>query len=413
LHISKLYWRKENLLNAMKTKTLLFAIFLFVAGTSTAQRTFTLYYNPEFPGLSYGYQFAQNGSILKRGGAGHYKNNQSHSWGLHFRINKYLGIQAGTGVVEYNLGVKDTKYINDNNLNSVSPSRSREHYAGQPGYLGASKSYKSRNAALYLYLPLVKRQRYNRYGCWASMYLAGGMMFNTIKGDTLYTNTYANKAKNEQLLLNSVYKASFNTQYLEIGFSFADNVGFTWNFGLKYVFGSPIMHANYTDTYNGNLLSADKVQATASYLSFSTTIGFTLYSSARHDNEIQKIYAENQKNKPIWGYNNRPIDTAQTITVTGDSISLEFWDYRNTNGDRITIYYNNQVVVSYTRINAQKQELTLPVGTGTNTLVVYIDQAGKVSPANVGFLINDNESRQFVQLRSTRQSSGCIVIRKK
>lgn len=369
----------------------------------------------DFAGLGHGYTFREGGNVLQRGGAGYYQANVAFYSKLLYRFGPWLRVEASYNLVEYDLGVHDEKYLNDNNLPVTPPSGSS--MKGLPGYLGAYKYYSSPGIALYGFIPISREDDISHKGS-TSAYLAAGMLFNKRIGGGEYRTSYNNPAKNEELLLVTDYSRYFTTTYCEAGVVFTTWRGMVYTLGLKYVFGGQMMGADYTNVANGSLISSDKVTAGSSYFAFNLTIGCNLLSRNKREKENPTQAEDNEVIDPAVAdtsfeknINSRAVEITRTLFVGGDTILLQVWDDGTVDGDIISLNLNGNWILKDYTLTTEKRTIEIVLQPGDNKLVLYTESEGRHKPCTAAFYLKDKMQEYFVQLSSDFEKSSCLVLK--
>jgi len=110
--------------------------------------------------------------------------------------------------------------------------------------------------------------------------------------------------------------------------------------------------------------------------------------------------------------NNRHVDVQKTMQVPTDLVTVSVWDAGLVDGDQISLYLNNQLVLeNYTLAKAKKQ-IQLQLIAGTNYLVMHAVNLGIVPPNTAAIEVDDNSSKRHTTftLTSDTQKSGAIEI---
>ncbi|MGN6493106.1 MAG: hypothetical protein ACTHLE_13995 [Agriterribacter sp.] len=116
------------------------------------------------------------------------------------------------------------------------------------------------------------------------------------------------------------------------------------------------------------------------------------------------------------GYAKRSKNILKTIDVPGDgSLQLDFYDNGEIDGDTISVFYNDKVLISRQRLTDKPISLKVQLDTTReeNELVMYADNLGSIPPNTALMIANVNGKRYEVYITSTEKSSGTIRFRKK
>jgi hypothetical protein len=106
---------------------------------------------------------------------------------------------------------------------------------------------------------------------------------------------------------------------------------------------------------------------------------------------------------------------AQEIEVESDSLSVDFYDNGEVDGDSISIFYNNQLV-AFNRILSTRAihfKLALDSTREVNEVTMFADNLGSIPPNTALMMIEDGRKRHEVRLSSSLEKNATIRIRKK
>ncbi len=106
---------------------------------------------------------------------------------------------------------------------------------------------------------------------------------------------------------------------------------------------------------------------------------------------------------------------AQEIEVESDSLSVDFYDNGEVDGDSISIFYNNQLV-AFNRILSTRAihfKLALDSTREVNEVTMFADNLGSIPPNTALMMIEDGRNRHEVRLSSSLEKNATIRIRKK
>lgn len=103
-----------------------------------------------------------------------------------------------------------------------------------------------------------------------------------------------------------------------------------------------------------------------------------------------------------------------TIPLTGDSLTLLFYDNAIVDGDSISLFLNGQMIFSHIRLSAKPYQVTLAVKdlSSENELVMVAENLGDIPPNTSYMVATMGEKRFTANLSSTEESSAVIMLRK-
>ncbi|MCC6287579.1 MAG: hypothetical protein IT249_06815 [Chitinophagaceae bacterium] len=119
----------------------------------------------------------------------------------------------------------------------------------------------------------------------------------------------------------------------------------------------------------------------------------------------------------IPGFKRRAKNILKTIDVPSfdEEIKVDFYDNGEIDGDTISVFFNNQLVLSGKRLTDKPLSINLKLDPAKddNELVMYADNLGSIPP-NTALMIATIEGKRYeVYITSTEKSSGTIRFKKK
>ncbi|MFY7840142.1 MAG: hypothetical protein ACOVP7_07690 [Lacibacter sp.] len=110
----------------------------------------------------------------------------------------------------------------------------------------------------------------------------------------------------------------------------------------------------------------------------------------------------------------RQIEIIDAFELSGDSVTLSLYDNGEIDGDTVSIFMNNELLVSKVglKASAYKQTIALKPGEAVQ-LTLFAENLGSIPP-NTGLLvITTNNDRYQVHFTSTLNKNSSIVLRRK
>ncbi|NBY24779.1 MAG: hypothetical protein EBQ65_03500 [Chitinophagaceae bacterium] len=151
---------------------------------------------------------------------------------------------------------------------------------------------------------------------------------------------------------------------------------------------------------------------------------------AAKNNEPQKIaeprtegpqsMANSQANTPMQKQlvipsvnNNRFNDLTQVITVKTPQVQIYLYDNGEIDGDTITVYLNNKMVLSNKRLSTAPISLNLLLDeeNSTQEVTIVAENLGRIPPNSALMIVEAGIQRFRVQLTSTEQKNAVVRIR--
>jgi hypothetical protein len=118
----------------------------------------------------------------------------------------------------------------------------------------------------------------------------------------------------------------------------------------------------------------------------------------------------------VPGFEKRSKNILKTIEVTGsEEFKVDLYDNGEIDGDSISVFYNNHLVLSNQRLTDKPLSLKLKLDPSRedNELVMYAENMGSIPP-NTALMIATIEGKRYeVYITSTEKSSGAIRFKKK
>jgi hypothetical protein len=114
-------------------------------------------------------------------------------------------------------------------------------------------------------------------------------------------------------------------------------------------------------------------------------------------------------------YKEREKVLAQEIEINSDSLSLDFYDNGEIDGDSISIFYNDKLLASSQRLSARSIHLKVAVDTTKeyNEVTMFADNLGTIPPNTALMLVSDGRKRYEVRLSSSLQKSGTVRFKRR
>lgn len=110
----------------------------------------------------------------------------------------------------------------------------------------------------------------------------------------------------------------------------------------------------------------------------------------------------------------RQTEVIDALDLTGDSITLSLYDNGEIDGDTVSVFVNNELVVSKVGLKASAYKQTIAIQPGDIIqLTLFAENLGSIPP-NTGLLvITTNNERYQIHFSSTLNKNSSIVLRRK
>ena len=114
-------------------------------------------------------------------------------------------------------------------------------------------------------------------------------------------------------------------------------------------------------------------------------------------------------------YKQRENVVSKEITVSSDSLKVDFFDNGEIDGDSISIFYNNKLI-AFNRILSMKS-VHFTVGLDTtreiNEITMFADNLGSIPPNTALMVVTDGRKRYEIPMASNLQRNATLKIRRK
>lgn len=136
--------------------------------------------------------------------------------------------------------------------------------------------------------------------------------------------------------------------------------------------------------------------------------------------KVEKETREKTKSNPI---NNKPVvlpfnerkeKHLQNIEVTSDSLVLAFYDNGMVDGDTISVYVNNEIVISGARLKSVATKKTIGIPANTDIVILLVADNLGTLPPNTGLMtVTDGDRSYQVNFSADMQTNASVTIRRK
>ncbi len=121
---------------------------------------------------------------------------------------------------------------------------------------------------------------------------------------------------------------------------------------------------------------------------------------------IEKKYVPFGKRK----CNGRKYKVQQTLTVANEKVKIQVYDKNRVDGDIVSIYLNGEILVENFEVTKEKKEIILELKEGSNTLVMYALNAGRIPPNTAAIAVNNKGKYKIATLVSDFKTSGALEL---
>jgi hypothetical protein len=115
-------------------------------------------------------------------------------------------------------------------------------------------------------------------------------------------------------------------------------------------------------------------------------------------------------NGPTVNFSKRETNVLKTIEIENETFKVDLYDNGEVDGDSISLYFNNKLLLSHKKLDTKAISLTLNVDDkkGVNELVMFAENLGEIAPNTALMVVTDGPHRYEVRIASDLQKSGVI-----
>ena len=108
----------------------------------------------------------------------------------------------------------------------------------------------------------------------------------------------------------------------------------------------------------------------------------------------------------------RTVEVGETVKITSRKIKVKIWDSQIEDGDVVSIYLGDKLVLTKHRLTTKPEEFEfeLPVGVKEHYLTVYADDFGRSEPNTAAIIISDGVKEQRIDLTAGRKKQESVKI---
>ena len=108
--------------------------------------------------------------------------------------------------------------------------------------------------------------------------------------------------------------------------------------------------------------------------------------------------------------NGRRFEVQESLKVNSGVITVTVWDKNRVDGDEISLYLNEELILDRYTVSKTKKEIVLNLKPGKNILVMHALNLGRVPPNTAALKINDGTINKNVILVSDLKKSGALEL---
>ena len=105
----------------------------------------------------------------------------------------------------------------------------------------------------------------------------------------------------------------------------------------------------------------------------------------------------------------------QTINITNNEITVRLYDNGEIDDDTISVYMDNEIVLSGKRLSASPLTIKLKLENSEpeHVLVMVAENMGRIPPNTSLMIVQDGEKKYQVRITSTNQKNAMVRFRYK
>ncbi len=129
-------------------------------------------------------------------------------------------------------------------------------------------------------------------------------------------------------------------------------------------------------------------------------------SLSKNENEKPRVLSDADKFKLIQ----RSYQVIKTIEVEDPEIKVEVYDNGQIDGDTVSLFLNDRMIVRNKMLTAKPISLTIETTDRENIydLIMYAENLGKIPPNTALMVVTTTKNRYEINITSTEQTSGAV-----
>ncbi|HYC40615.1 MAG TPA: hypothetical protein VEB63_09010 [Chitinophagaceae bacterium] len=114
-------------------------------------------------------------------------------------------------------------------------------------------------------------------------------------------------------------------------------------------------------------------------------------------------------------FRERETVVVQEVEVASDSFTVQLYDNGEVDGDRISVFYNGQLILSNERLTHKSIRLNLGIDSlrESSEISMFAENLGLIPPNTALMIIDDGKNRYEARISSSLQKNATIRIRRK
>lgn len=200
----------------------------------------------------------------------------------------------------------------------------------------------------------------------------------------------------------------------EIGLkNFSEDHKFSLDLGLVY--HQPFT-TSYTDEYEffqqGNSTGVSQVTYTGATIMLNARLSWNWKLPQRPPDttKTRPVKPDKPEIVKVDTADKRDIDVQNRMSLGSDYITIWVWDKDKIDGDIITLFLNDEVILSNYELDGGKKKIKLQLKPGYNYLVMRAENLGEIPPNTAAIEISDGKGKRTFIVNSDEGKSGAIEL---
>lgn len=125
---------------------------------------------------------------------------------------------------------------------------------------------------------------------------------------------------------------------------------------------------------------------------------------------VEKVAAKSPVRYNRKHLRDRKIDIQEKMETKNAIINIEVFDKNKVDGDIVSVYLNGELVEEHIVVEKEKKVIKLHLQEGSNLLVLYAENMGKMPPNTAAVIIKDGEQIKLTTMVSDFKKNGAVEL---
>jgi len=114
-------------------------------------------------------------------------------------------------------------------------------------------------------------------------------------------------------------------------------------------------------------------------------------------------------------YKQREKEVAKELIIDSDSITVDFYDNGEVDGDSISVFLNDKLIAFNRKLSTRSVHFDIPLDQTkeVNEITMFADNLGSIPPNTALMIVNDGKKRYELRLTSNLEKSATIKLKRK